>query len=202
MGETWSYSLAVQVLQTSYGLECRLDTSRISQGAAMTSADLLRQLDGVRARGSGRWSARCPAHSDKSPSLSIREEGSRILLHCFAGCEPEAIVTALGLELKDLFMDSPSSQGKQLPPKPQKLDLAAVAFRFELAALDRRLRAERVLTAVGTFNGDGMNDEERDLLMKVVARAHEDQDRAEFLEAVADNFRVKAFRKGEECHAA
>ncbi len=192
----------MQVLQTPYGLECGLDTSRISQGEAMTSTDLLRQLDGVKARGSDRWSARCPAHADKSPSLSIREAGSRILLHCFAGCEPEKIVRALSLELKDLFSDSPPSQGQRFPPKLQKLDLAAVAFRFELAALDRRLRAERVLTGVGAFNGDGMNDEERDRLMKVVARSYEDRDRAEFLETLADDFRVKALHERTERHAA
>ena len=38
---------------------------------------------------------RCPAHDDKSPSLSVKQDGGRLLLHCFAGCEYEAIVEAL-----------------------------------------------------------------------------------------------------------
>ena len=38
------------------------------------SADvLLSILEGVKRTGPGRWMARCPAHGDKSPSLSIRE---------------------------------------------------------------------------------------------------------------------------------
>ena len=46
---------------------------------------------------------RCPAHDDKTPSLSISESGEKILLHCHAGCTPEAICSALGLKLSDLF---------------------------------------------------------------------------------------------------
>lgn len=46
---------------------------------------------------------RCPAHDDKTPSLSISESGGKILLHCHAGCSPEAICSALGLKLSDLF---------------------------------------------------------------------------------------------------
>jgi hypothetical protein len=39
--------------------------------------------------------ARCPAHEDKRPSLSIREEGDRILVYCFSGCRQEAVIDAL-----------------------------------------------------------------------------------------------------------
>lgn len=168
----------------------------------MTITDLLNRLDGVRSRAHGKWSARCPAHPDKSPSLSIREVDGKVLLHCFGGCTPEEIVGALGLDLKDLFTDSPTPHGQRLTPKPQKLDLFDVAFRFEMAALDRRLRAERVLTAVAGFNGDELSDSQRDRLMKAIARAFEDQDRAEFLETVADDFRMKAFHERTEQHAA
>ena len=48
----------------------------------------------------GRWTAnggtcRCPAHDDRNPSLSVRPGRSRLLLHCFAGCEPADILRAL-----------------------------------------------------------------------------------------------------------
>lgn len=70
----------------------------------MNCQALLDRLDAVRQRGDGRWSARCPAHGDKTPSLSIRElDDGRILLHCFAGCDVHAITAALGTELSDLF---------------------------------------------------------------------------------------------------
>lgn len=168
----------------------------------MTVQVLLDRLDNVRSRGSGRWSACCPAHPDKTPSLSIRETDTRILLHCFGGCEPKQIVAVLGLELKDLFTDNPTSHGQRPIPKPQKLDLVAVAFRFELAALDRQLRADAVLEAVAKFNGDDLSEKEQDRLMKAVARAFEDKDRAEFLKTAADDFRVKAFQEREDRHAA
>lgn len=52
-----------------------------------------------------RWQAKCPAHPDNNPSLSISNgtEPGTVLLHCFAGCTPTDITAALGLELKDLF---------------------------------------------------------------------------------------------------
>ena len=65
---------------------------------------LLSRLDGVRETKRGAWQARCPAHGDKSPSLSIKETGDgTILLRCFAGCNAYEIVSVVGLELSDLF---------------------------------------------------------------------------------------------------
>src|SRR5262245_52731338 len=70
----------------------------------MSAATLLDRLEGVRQTGPGRWIARCPAHEDRSPSLSIREvEDGRVLIHDFAGCETLSVLHAVGLELADLF---------------------------------------------------------------------------------------------------
>src|SRR5689334_17712848 len=41
------------------------------------------------------WMARCPAHNDHNPSLSIREMDGKILVHCHAGCPQSAVLTAL-----------------------------------------------------------------------------------------------------------
>lgn len=38
---------------------------------------------------------RCPAHRDRTPSLSVRLGQRRLLFHCFAGCETRAILDAL-----------------------------------------------------------------------------------------------------------
>lgn len=38
---------------------------------------------------------RCPAHGDRTPSLSVRLGQRRLLFHCFAGCETRAILDAL-----------------------------------------------------------------------------------------------------------
>jgi len=70
--------------------------------------DLVTRLDGVKRKSSGGWIARCPAHEDTQPSLSI-DPGSngKIVMRCFAGCEVTAIVAAMGLSMTDLFDDAP-----------------------------------------------------------------------------------------------
>lgn len=72
----------------------------------MTAADVLALLDGVRSCGAGRWSARCPAHDDRSPSLSVSQGARGILLWCWAGCTLAEIVAALGIRVRALHYDA------------------------------------------------------------------------------------------------
>jgi putative DNA primase/helicase len=48
-------------------------------------------------RKSGRgWSACCPAHDDRTPSLSIQDaDDGRVLVHCHAGCDQARVIAAL-----------------------------------------------------------------------------------------------------------
>lgn len=55
----------------------------------------------------------CPGHDDKNPSLSIKLEPHKILLNCFAGCELDDIITAIGFPAEALFSDY-----KQLDSRP------------------------------------------------------------------------------------
>lgn len=72
----------------------------------MSTAKLLDRLDRVKSTGPGKWIARCPAHEDRSPSLSIREvEGGRVLVKDFGGCEVGDILSAVGLTFSDLFAE-------------------------------------------------------------------------------------------------
>lgn len=97
---------------------------------------LLDKLERVRGTGPGRWSARCPAHKDRSPSLSIREvDDGRILLHCFSGCGVDAIVAALGMSMEDLFPPRPAvAEGRPREQRPfstrQLLDALAAELRI------------------------------------------------------------------------
>jgi hypothetical protein len=60
-------------------------------------------LDGVRP-GTDGCIALCPAHDDVNPSLSVSEaDDGKVLIKCFAGCETQEVVEALGLEMRDLF---------------------------------------------------------------------------------------------------
>lgn len=72
---------------------------------------LLSRLEKVRKAGDG-FVACCPAHQDKSPSMSVTERNGRVLIHCFAGCEPQDIIEAVGLKWTDLFSD-PMDSSKQ-----------------------------------------------------------------------------------------
>jgi hypothetical protein len=76
---------------------------------------VLERVDRVKPSGAG-WSARCPAHDDRSASLSINEgDDGKVLLHCFAGCPPEAIVAKTGLTMAHLFRGrEPAQRGRGL----------------------------------------------------------------------------------------
>ncbi len=79
----------------------------------MTINEFLARLEGVRetSHPQWRWQARCPAHDDTNPSLSvgIGDDGC-ILLHCWAGCEESSILVRLGLTNADL---SPRPRGRR-----------------------------------------------------------------------------------------
>jgi hypothetical protein len=65
--------------------------------------NLLNRLDKVKGK-KGRWIACCPAHGDKNPSLAVTQlDDGRILLKCFAGCSAYEVVSAVGMDMTDLF---------------------------------------------------------------------------------------------------
>lgn len=60
----------------------------------------------MRVSGCG-YVAKCPAHPDTQPSLSISPgKDGRVLLHCHAGCTAEAITAAMGLKMADIMPES------------------------------------------------------------------------------------------------
>jgi hypothetical protein len=70
---------------------------------------LIARLDRVRKSGRG-WTAKCPAHEDRTASLSITAgDDGRVLLHCFAGCCTADVVAAAGLQIADLFVRKPTA---------------------------------------------------------------------------------------------
>ena len=82
----------------------------------MTAELILSKLDGVRQTGADSWLARCPAHDDRRPSLSIRElPDGRVLLHDFAGCSVEDVLAAVGLDFDVLY--PPSAIDDRRPPE-------------------------------------------------------------------------------------
>ena len=73
----------------------------------MSVEKLLPRLKGVRHVGDGKVVAICPAHQDKTPSLSVLIKPEKALLHCFAGCATADVLDAIGLTFSDLYADDP-----------------------------------------------------------------------------------------------
>jgi hypothetical protein len=103
----------------------------------VSASRLLHRLEGVRSTGPDRWIARCPAHNDRRPSLSIRElDDGRVLLHCFGQCSIQDVLVAVGVEFSDLY---PDKIADHLPRERRPFDaysvLACVALEAEIASL-------------------------------------------------------------------
>ncbi|MES2101675.1 MAG: DNA primase [Pseudomonadota bacterium] len=122
----------------------------------MSGADaILSRVDKVRARGPGQWSARCPAHEDKAPSLSIKElPDGRILLHCFGGCDVQDVIAAIGLEVSDLF--PPTDRAFEPVRRPRLLPAGQA---LEILDFEAQLIA---LCAANIANGVELTDADRD----------------------------------------
>lgn len=101
----------------------------------MTAESLLARLEGVRTNGPGRWVARCPAHRDRSPSLSVAEKEGRVLLHCFAGCGAIDVLEAVGMSWSDVM---PERVGEFRPERqafPAAQLLSTAAHEITVAAM-------------------------------------------------------------------
>jgi len=128
---------------------------------------ILSRLEGVQDRGHGQWYARCPAHDDRSPSLSVKQsDNGAVLIHCFAGCAPSEVLAAVGMEFSDLYPEKLEPRKGQRPYwNPRDLlvvirhEALVVACAAEQIAngktvdLERvRLAANRILNTTGAAN--------------------------------------------------
>lgn len=97
----------------------------------MTAAAFAERL---RARRVGAaWLARCPAHRDRTPSLSIREgRDGRVVLHCFGGCRTADVLRAAGISWHDVCGVPPTAEQRRAAAERHRAD-----ERRWLAALGR-----------------------------------------------------------------
>lgn len=131
----------------------------------MSASLIVERLTRVRRTGPASWSACCPAHEDKSPSLAVREtDDGRVLLHCFGGCGVESIVGALGMDLSDLFppRDKTPGGGTARERRPWR-----AADLLRLAAYESTMA---VLVASDLAAGRQVSDGDRKRLVEATAR--------------------------------
>jgi hypothetical protein len=128
--------------------------------------NLLQRLEKVKGR-NGSWTARCPAHDDKGPSLAIKAaDDGRVLLHCFAGCDVHSVVGAVGLDISDLF-----------PPKDFPVEgKPAIKPAFYASDLMRIIGFEALVVQIVAFdigNGKPISEETRERMLTAYQRIEE-----------------------------
>jgi putative DNA primase/helicase len=95
----------------------------------MKAADIARALGGKRS--GNQWKCRCPAHSDKDPSMIVFDGRQAVQVRCFSGCEPIDIIAALrsmglwgdGEDAGDLVLRPRLDSAKVDPNRHQDLAL-------------------------------------------------------------------------------
>ena len=114
--------------------------------------------------GKDEYQCLCPAHNDKTASLSIKNlPDERILIHCFAGCAANDILEAVGLTFDDIV--------------PKRLgDFKPVSKPFNPYAVLKAISNETLLVALAGLevaNGKTLPHEDTDRLMIAVNRLRE-----------------------------
>jgi hypothetical protein len=120
----------------------------------MTAAALLDRLEGVKRTGPAGWLARCPAHDDKHPSLSVRElDDGRVLVHDHAGCSAVEVLEAVGLDFAALY-----------PTRPAEHRIHPERRPFPAIDVLRAVALEAMIVAVAASilgRGDSITDQDR-----------------------------------------
>lgn len=91
-----------------------------------------------------RATATCPAHDDRSPSLSIRKIEGSALLHCFAGCHTDDVLESLRLSKSDLFDNQRNTE--------YRYDNGRVVTRFYDSNGDKGFRQSGTNSSVELFH--------------------------------------------------
>ncbi|UVO53736.1 toprim domain-containing protein [Sphingomonas sp. SUN039] len=117
------------------------------------TAELVRLVDALGGSWSGyRALCRCPAHADKTPSLSVRQGDRNILVHCFAGCDSIDVLremariarlpSAYAVDRRD-HEDRPNANVRRLWDEGVDVSGTLAARYLERRAIENRFAALR-----------------------------------------------------------
>lgn len=100
----------------------------------------------------GKWHGdyalcRCPAHKDGKASLTVRVGDRAVLFHCFAGCTPDSIMSALRSGKIIAPIDHDPGERRQAKSDFKKLALSIWRFADPFAGTlaDRYLRSRAII---------------------------------------------------------
>jgi hypothetical protein len=97
-----------------------MSTRLSSWSAADVAARLSKSGKGRSKKSGDGWMAPCPAHDDRTPSLSLKNNSEgRLLWHCFGGCEAEDVKRAL---IAVLGGEEAPSKGEGEPRQKEKVE--------------------------------------------------------------------------------
>jgi rhodanese-related sulfurtransferase len=83
----------------------------------------LSEIGPLRPSGAG-YTACCPAHEDRTPSLSVGEGADQpVVIHCQAGCASDDVLAALGLSWADLSNPDGGAARGGSPGRPGRRDV-------------------------------------------------------------------------------
>ena len=103
----------------------------------------MRRLEHCRQISSTEWVAKCPAHDDANPSLSIRDEGGgRTLIHCHAGCSGLDVLNAIGLDWSDLYPPTDKNYYAERVHREKTVDALVVEIAMADIRSGKKLSAE------------------------------------------------------------
>ena len=116
-------------------------------------------LPKARKGGGDWWSACCPAHDDKGPSLGfIEQSNGNVGFICHAGCDKESILAAMGLQWADVFAESMTPEAR---------------LQYHRQSLESERRHAEVLLRIANANPAELSDADIIQVSKYAKRAKE-----------------------------
>ncbi len=131
---------------------------------------ILSHFDKVRSTSKNNsYNCLCPAHEDRNASLSIKiAEDGRVLIHCFAGCDIQNILSAVGLTLDDII--------------PERIDmLKPVGKAFNPYAILKSIKDDALfvyMCASHIEKGEQLDETDKEKLLQTVQKLREAYDYA------------------------
>tara|TARA_R110000803_G_scaffold30935_3_gene69406 strand:+ start:722 stop:1114 length:393 start_codon:yes stop_codon:yes gene_type:complete len=112
----------------------------------MSVEAILMMLDGVKANGKSKWVALCPVHSEKNPSMGIKEcSDGTVLINCFAcGATGVEVVESIGVGVSELF--PPDSIRPAGPTRDQRATIETDKVIMIIYEADKRGGREQSLS--------------------------------------------------------